>query len=43
MWIKKVGERVVTGNEEIADLFHVVQESKNGTRGSNSTYKNKNI
>jgi len=26
--MEKVGERVVTSDEQIADLFHVVQESE---------------
>jgi hypothetical protein len=34
---EKIGERVVNNDEQIVDLFHVVQESERGTCGSNST------
>jgi len=33
---KKVEERVVTGDEQITNLFHIVYESERGTCGFNS-------
>jgi hypothetical protein len=35
--MEKVGERVVTGDKQIANLFYVSQESERETYGSNST------
>jgi hypothetical protein len=34
---EKVGEGVITSDEQIADLLHVVQESERGTCVSNNT------
>jgi len=34
--MEKVGERVVTSDEQIADLFHVAQKYVRGVCGSNS-------